>query len=257
MAYEQVVSVSQYAAKDQVPVANGEGGFEWGNQSGGGASDWSDLSNKPFETVGDGLSVSGGKLSADVTEADLADYATEAALTAHTSDTAIHITNAEREKWNAATVSKTWKFKDTAPAALTDISETITFTSNGTTYTSMSASTNPSGGVAYVLFYDAYEAAGVEVSGGTYWEWENEAYKTVKFSTAPSGTFLEWLEQNADPQEDVIPTKTSQLTNDSGYITGIPAASATTLGGVKVGDGLAINDGVLSVSIGTATGVTF
>ena len=53
------------------------------------------------------------------------------------------------------------------------------------------------------------------------------------------------------PDTTVIPTKTSQLDNDSGFITGIPIASATQLGGVKVGAGLSITEnGVLSATGG-------
>lgn len=49
-----------------------------------------------------------------------------------------------------------------------------------------------------------------------------------------------------------IPTKTSDLVNDSGFLTEIPVASADDIGGVKVGTGLTIdNDGVLA-----ATGMT-
>ena len=53
------------------------------------------------------------------------------------------------------------------------------------------------------------------------------------------------------PDTTVIPTKTSQLDNDSGFITNIPIASATQLGGVKVGAGLSITaNGVLSATGG-------
>ena len=49
-----------------------------------------------------------------------------------------------------------------------------------------------------------------------------------------------------------IPTKTSDLNNDSGFLTEIPVASADDLGGVKVGTGLTIDgNGVLA-----ATGLT-
>ena len=49
-----------------------------------------------------------------------------------------------------------------------------------------------------------------------------------------------------------IPTKTSDLNNDSGFIDEIPVASADDLGGVKVGTGLTIDaNGVLA-----ATGLT-
>lgn len=57
-----------------------------------------------------------------------------------------------------------------------------------------------------------------------------------------------------------IPTKTSQLENDSGFSAGggggsyvLPTASAATLGGVKVGKNLKIAaDGTLSVDTATA-----
>lgn len=53
------------------------------------------------------------------------------------------------------------------------------------------------------------------------------------------------------PNTTVIPTKTSQLDNDSGFITNIPIASATQLGGVKVGAGLSVTaNGVLSATGG-------
>lgn len=44
-----------------------------------------------------------------------------------------------------------------------------------------------------------------------------------------------------------IPTKTSDLTNDSKFLTEIPKASTTDLGGIKIGEGLEISsDGTLS-----------
>ena len=49
-----------------------------------------------------------------------------------------------------------------------------------------------------------------------------------------------------------VPTKTSELTNDSNFIKNTTYASATTAGVVKLGTGLAIADGVLSVT-GAAT----
>lgn len=53
------------------------------------------------------------------------------------------------------------------------------------------------------------------------------------------------------PDTTVIPSKTSQLDNDSGFITDIPIASATRLGGVKVGAGLSVTEnGVLSATGG-------
>lgn len=56
---------------------------------------------------------------------------------------------------------------------------------------------------------------------------------------------------NTKADTSSVPTKTSDLVNDSGFIDELPVASADDLGGVKVGTGLAIDqDGVL-----TATGL--
>lgn len=53
------------------------------------------------------------------------------------------------------------------------------------------------------------------------------------------------------PDTTVIPSKTSQLDNDSGFITDVPIASTTQLGGVKVGTGLNVTqDGILSATGG-------
>ena len=53
------------------------------------------------------------------------------------------------------------------------------------------------------------------------------------------------------PDTTVIPSKTSQLNNDSGYITELPIASSTQLGGIKVGAGLSVStEGTLSVTGG-------
>lgn len=47
-----------------------------------------------------------------------------------------------------------------------------------------------------------------------------------------------------------VPTKTSDLTNDSGFLTTIPIASATTLGGVKIGNGINVAaDGTISAAV--------
>lgn len=47
-----------------------------------------------------------------------------------------------------------------------------------------------------------------------------------------------------------IPTKTSDLVNDSGFLTTLPIASATTLGGVKIGSGINVAaDGTISAAV--------
>lgn len=45
-----------------------------------------------------------------------------------------------------------------------------------------------------------------------------------------------------------IPTNVSAFTNDAGYLTSIPTASSSVLGGIKVGSGLSISNGVLSTN---------
>ena len=52
-----------------------------------------------------------------------------------------------------------------------------------------------------------------------------------------------------------IPSKTSDLTNDSGFLTSLPTATRSRLGGIKVGSNLSITeDGVLSASGGGGGG---
>ena len=53
------------------------------------------------------------------------------------------------------------------------------------------------------------------------------------------------------PDTTIIPSKTSQLDNDSGFIIGLPIASTTQLGGVKIGAGLSVTEnGTLSATGG-------
>ena len=56
--------------------------------------------------------------------------------------------------------------------------------------------------------------------------------------------------------KEELPTKTSQLVNDSNFISEIPVASTSTLGGIKVGDNLEITaDGILNALGGGNTEV--
>ena len=56
---------------------------------------------------------------------------------------------------------------------------------------------------------------------------------------------------NSLTNKPTIPTKTSELDNDSGFITDIPIASTTQLGGIKVGAGLSVTEnGTLSATGG-------
>ena len=81
----------------------------------------------------------------------------------------------------------------------------------------------------------------------------NDATLTIQKNGTSVGTFTANASSNATIDISV-PTKTSDLNNDSGFITSIPTASSSTLGGIKVGSGLSIdNDGVLSASSGPNT----
>lgn len=64
-------------------------------------------------------------------------------------------------------------------------------------------------------------------------------------------------EVGALPDNTSIPSKTSDLQNDSGFLTSIPTASSSTLGGIKVGTNLSISDGVLSATNTTYTASDF
>ena len=58
---------------------------------------------------------------------------------------------------------------------------------------------------------------------------------------------------NAKADASAIPTKTSDLQNDSGFLEEVPVASSDDVGGIRVGTGLAIDqDGILSAT-GLAT----
>ena len=81
----------------------------------------------------------------------------------------------------------------------------------------------------------------------------NNATLTIQKNGTTVSTFT--ANASSDVTANIaVPTATSDLNNDSGFITSIPTASSNTLGGIKVGSGLSIdNDGVLSASSGPNT----
>lgn len=77
----------------------------------------------------------------------------------------------------------------------------------------------------------------------------NDATLTIQ----RNGTNVETFTANSSTNKTaniVVPTLTSDLTNDSGFVTDTDYASASTGGVVKVGAGLSITNGVLSVTGG-------
>lgn len=95
----------------------------------------------------------------------------------------------------AGDTSETWVIKSSATGGFATTQ--IAFTSNGQKFTSIGA--NDSSGIAMVLYYDSYEAAGYDIAGGVY-EFETEAYRKLTFDTPPTGALLTWLESNATKQ---------------------------------------------------------
>lgn len=91
--------------------------------------------------------------------------------------------------------SETWVIKSSATGGFATTQ--IAFTSNGRKFTSIGA--NDSSGIAMVLYYDSYEAAGYDIAGGVY-EFETEAYRKLTFDTPPTGALLTWLQSNATKQ---------------------------------------------------------
>ena len=73
----------------------------------------------------------------------------------------------------------------------------------------------------------------------------NNATLTIQKNGTNVQTFTANQSTNATANI-TVPTNTSDLTNDSGFLTSIPTASASTLGGIKVGNNLSIDaNGVL------------
>lgn len=76
-------------------------------------------------------------------------------------------------------------------------------------------------------------------------------YPVTSVNSKTGAVQLNATDVGALPDTTVIPSKTSQLNNDSGYITELPIASSTQLGGIKVGAGLSVStEGTLSVTGG-------
>lgn len=65
------------------------------------------------------------------------------------------------------------------------------------------------------------------------------------------------IDYSALANTPTIPTKVSDLANDSGFVASDEYATASTAGVVKIGSGLSITDGVLSLALTDANGVSY
>ena len=126
---------------------------------------------------------------------------------------------------------ETWVIKSSATGAFATTQ--ISFTSNGRKFTSIGA--NDSSGIAMVLYYDNYEAAGYDIAGGVY-GFETEAYRKLTFDTPPTGALLTWLQANAVKQpNDTAVQDTKALTiTSNGTVSVTPDAPYDGLSSVDV-----------------------
>lgn len=75
-----------------------------------------------------------------------------------------------------------------------------TFTSNGNTYTKLKVTGSNAPLVSGEwLAYIYYDTTLVHSDGYTDY-WENQAYRTITFETAPTGDLLTWLQNNGTKQ---------------------------------------------------------
>lgn len=76
----------------------------------------------------------------------------------------------------------------------------------------------------------------------------NNATLTIQKNGSTVKTFTANASSNVTANI-TVPTKTSDITNDSGFLTSIPVATSSVLGGIKVGSGLSVTGaGVLSAN---------
>ena len=159
----------------------------------------------------------------------------------------------------------TWavQTRDMAPKLAQGTNTTVSY-SNGTYTISATQPTVPTktsdltndGSDGTSTYVEANELATVATTGD-YDDLTNKpTIPTVNNATLTiqrNGTTVDTFTANSAQDKTVnivVPTATSDLTNDSGFLTSIPTASSSVLGGVKVGAGLSITDGVLSVTGG-------
>lgn len=127
-------------------------------------------------------------------------------------------------------MSEIWVIKKTAPvtwrSSYRDHDYTANFISNGTSFTSLTVASHFATDRFYVQLKYHTEADIIPVTNEivtvhryagdikSTWKFTDESYRTLKFDTAPTGDFLEWLQANADKQPDPeYLTRKSELTS--------------------------------------------
>ena len=100
-------------------------------------------------------------------------------------------------------MSQTWVIKDTAPvdeASLTLETTNISFTTNNEKATSIGIVQD--GSIVMLIYGGISGGAQLVLGASPSFEWDNEAYRTLEFDTAPTGELLAWLQKNANKQYD-------------------------------------------------------
>ena len=77
--------------------------------------------------------------------------------------------------------------------------------------------------------------------------WTGAAWSKLSAGAADSASSVPWTGVSDRP------TKVSAFTNDTGYLTGVPQASTSTTGIVKVGSNISVSSGVISISASNVT----
>lgn len=113
-------------------------------------------------------------------------------------------------------MAETWVFNEALNPTYSLSKTTISFTSNGQVYAAISFQSRN-----LVYYTNPYSSSGTTVYSqrGTGGYWTNDAYRTVIFDSAPTGSLLSWLQANGTKQVDPEPTtpKNACLINGTGY----------------------------------------
>ena len=80
------------------------------------------------------------------------------------------------------------------------INASVSFTSNGQTYSLLKSQKSSGGRAWYKIYYDSTEVYSFAVGSG---DWTNEAYRTLTFAIPPTGDLLTWLQANGTKQGGV------------------------------------------------------
>lgn len=113
----------------------------------------------------------------------------------------IYVYNDKALQYNGKCISpkasgETWVIKSSAHGEL--VTTQIAFTSNGQKFTSIGANSNSD--LFIILYYDNNEIAAYDPGTDHAYLFDNEAYRTITFDTAPTGNLLTWLQANGTKQ---------------------------------------------------------